>query len=124
MQNPHTEFEIRTTPLPLKVRLLFWLLLSVMSVFFAEVVCGSAITGVFSVWGVLVLLPLYGIHVLLLAALAWRNGTPTLTTLWSAGAILGLYEAYITKMLWHHTWGPLQWPVAGVSLYAFVTLVI
>jgi hypothetical protein len=38
--------------------------------------------------------------------------------------VLGLYEAYITKMLWHHTWGGPQWPLLGISFFAFLQLVI
>jgi hypothetical protein len=120
--NEWSSTEIPDTPL--KVRIYFWLMLSVFSVFYAEVISGSSVQGVLSFWGIAVLIPLYGLHVLLLGALAYRNGTPRLVTLWSAGAVLGLYEAYVTKMLWHHTWGPQQWPIAGISLFAFIQLVI
>lgn len=109
---------------PLSVRLTFWFVLSALSVFFAEVVAGSSPTGFFSVWGLVALIPLYGLQVLLLGALAYRNGPPRIVTLYAAGSVLGLYEAYVTKMLWHHTWSGPQWPIAGISGLAFLQLVL
>ncbi len=81
-------------------RWLFWLILSCLSVFFAEVVTGSHIFGVISIWGIIALLPLYGLHAIILAAICHRNGVPRLPVLVAAGAVFGLYEAYITKVIW------------------------
>lgn len=79
----------------------FWLVLSCLSVFFAEVVSCYAPTGVFSKWGAGVLIPLYGLHALILGAIMHRKGTPHVSALMAAGAVFGLYEAYITKELWN-----------------------
>jgi len=88
---------------PLRLKLLFWLILTVFSVFFAEVVSGSYPMPFTDAWGLFMVLPLYGLHLLVLAALV--KSRPRLTTLFLAGALFGMYEAYITKVLWSPTWG-------------------
>lgn len=102
--------------------LLFWLLLSAASVFFAEVISGASPFAFFTGWGLLVVLPLYGLHTLLLAALAYRHGAPRFATLFFAGLLFGLYEAYITKVLWAPPWFE-SVNIAGVDLLAFTMLV-
>lgn len=102
-------------------RWLFWLLLAVYSTFFAEVFAGSDMFPFFSVWGVLVVVPLYGLHTLILLTIIYRYGRPTLSTLVFAGGLFGLYEAYITKMLWRPTWE--AWvTVADVAVVEVVVL--
>jgi len=43
--------------------------------------------------------------------------------LYVAGALLGLYEAYVTKVLWAPTWGPTDGAVVG-GLHVFQTAVL
>lgn len=90
---------------------LFWLILSCLSVLFAEVVSGSHPWGVFSIWGIIAVLPLYGLHAIILMALSHRHGTPRISALVAAGAVFGLYEAYITKVIWNPTF-----PTPGIKL--------
>jgi hypothetical protein len=45
-----------------------------------------------------------------LAPLAFRRGAVRLTSLWLLGAIFGLYEVYVTKILWHPTWSQNDFP--------------
>ncbi len=86
-------------------RYLFWLILAAYSTFFAEVFAGSDMFPFFNLWGVLVVVPLYGLHTLILITLLYRyGGRPRFDTLVFAGMLFGLYEAYITKMLWRPSW--------------------
>lgn len=64
-------------------------------------------------WGLLYVLPLYGLHLLVLARIVLAAPRPMLPLLYVAGALLGLYEAWITKVLWSPTWGPTDGAVAG-----------
>jgi hypothetical protein len=89
---------------PLRVRLVFWALMGALSVVFAEVVACSTPFPFIHPWGVLVVVPLYSLHTLVLAPLVFRRRMVRLTSLWLAGAIFGLYEAYVTKVLWHPGW--------------------
>lgn len=90
---------------PMKHQLLFWLILACFSTFFAEVLSGSDMFPFFHAWGLLVVIPLYGLHILLLASLVYRSGQPRFSSLVFAGMIFGLYEAYLTKVLWDPPWG-------------------
>ncbi len=81
------------------VKAFFWLIVATYSVFFAEVLSGSFIFPFFNVWGYLVLLPLYGIHALLLFTLVVRWGNRSFESLFSVGLLFGLYEAFITKVI-------------------------
>jgi hypothetical protein len=49
-----------------------------------------------------------------------------LTSLWLAGAIFGLYEAYVTKVLWHPGWcqDEYPWVVGGVYIVHTALLVL
>jgi len=110
----------------LKVRLVFWALLGALSVVFAEVVACSTPFPFWDPWGVIVVVPLYSLHALVLAPLVFRRGAARLTSLWLAGAIFGLYEAYVTKILWHPTWcqDEYPWVVGGVYVVHTALLVL
>jgi hypothetical protein len=84
---------------------LFWLILAAISTFFAEVFSGSDMFPYFSAWGLLVVVPLYGLHIILLASLVHRADKPRFPSLVFAGMVFGLYEAYLTKVLWAPPWG-------------------
>ncbi len=113
------------TAIPLRTRLLFWLLLGALSVFFAEIVSGSSSYAFFTAWGLLAVLPLYGLHTLFLAWLVFRPYRPvTLPALFLAGALFGLYEAYITKVLWDPTWGSHGLNLGGLFVTQTAVLVL
>ena len=78
---------------------LFWLILAALSTFFAEVFSGSDMFPYFSAWGLVVVVPLYGLHTILLAHMVYRTDKPRFPSLVFAGMIFGLYEAYLTKVL-------------------------
>lgn len=104
------------------LKLLFWFILSAFSVFFAEVVSGSSPFPFFSpfdlsaLWGWFVLMPLYGLHTLVLASVVFNWGRPRFYAIFLAGVIFGLYEAYITKVLWGPPWGAPIVVVGGVAV--------
>jgi len=89
----------------LRTKLVFWLLLSVLSVALAEVTVASAPLAFVNPVEAAFLLTFYGSHLLVFAWLAFRCGWPSLAALWFAGVLFGLYEFYITKVLWSPPWG-------------------
>ncbi|MHB1463033.1 MAG: hypothetical protein ACYC1M_17205 [Armatimonadota bacterium] len=105
--------------------MLFCLILGCLSVYFAEVVSNYAPTGLFSLWGIGVLLPLYGLHAVILGSLVHRKGTPHVASVVAAGVIFGLYEAYITKELWNpsHPFDPSQ-VVLGIHVPTLLSVVL
>ena len=90
---------------PKKHQWLFWIILAAFSTFFAEVFSGSDMFPFFNAWGILVVVPLYGLHIILLASLVYRTDKPRFSSLVYAGMLFGLYEAYLTKVLWAPPWG-------------------
>ncbi len=91
--------------IPKKHQYLFWIILASFSTFFAEVFSGSDMFPFFNAWGILVVVPLYGLHIILLASLVYRSDRPRFSSLIYAGMLFGLYEAYLTKVLWAPPWG-------------------
>jgi len=72
------------------------LLLSLTSVFFAEVIAGSSKFPLYDFWGIIVVIPLYGLHTIILLYIIKRylkNRKVMFATLYFAGTIFGLYEA-------------------------------
>lgn len=106
---------------PQKHQWLFWIILAAFSTFFAEVFSGSDMFPFFSTWGILVVVPLYGLHIILLASLVFRTGKPRFSSLIYAGMLFGLYEAYLTKVLWAPPWGD---PVIIAGFAPVETLVL
>ena len=104
---------------------LFWLILGVFSAIFAELPSGSFPNIFTDPWGLLVVIPLYSLHILVLAPLVIRPGKRTnLFSLFMAGTIFGLYEAYITKVLWEPPWNPEAFRIGGVAVFSSIVLVL
>ncbi len=104
-------------------RIGFWVVLTAVSGLLVENGTSSSPWLFFTAWGLLFVLPLYGLHVLLLTRVVLSAPRPRLPLLYVAGALLGLYEAYVTKVLWSPTWGPADGPVIG-GLHVFQTAVL
>ena len=101
----------------------FWLILASLSALFGEVSIGATLYPFFTPWGLAVILPLYGLHTLVLGSLVYRFGKPRFETLYLAGVIFGLYEAYITKVIWNPTWeSPVQ--IGGIAILEFLVVVL
>ena len=107
-----------------KVKAFFWLILGSFSVFFAEVISGSEIFPFTKLTGWILIFPLYTLHTLVLWTAVFRYGRGWLYALFPAGALFGLYEAYITKVLWSPTWGGLPFYVGGVAVVETALLVL
>jgi len=100
---------------PLRVKLLFWLILGCFSTYLAEGVSGAGLFPFLHPWWILVCLPLYGLHLLVLAYVVYTYGRPRFPTLLLAGFIFGMYEAYMTKVVWRPDWGPSLLSVGGIA---------
>jgi hypothetical protein len=112
-------------PVRLPTKLFAWLILGTLSVFFAEIASGSSPFAFFDAWGLYAVLPLYTLHIVFLAFAAVRPGRRVrLTVLFCAGAVFGLYEAYITKVIWDPTWGDRGLAIGGVYLSQTAMLVL
>ena len=110
---------------PLRHKLAFWLLLGLFSAALAEVVSGSSPFVLFSAWGLLVTLPVYLLHAVFLAGVVYRySGSLRLGSLYLAGALFGLYEAYLTKVVWAPTWDPIPVTAGGVFVFETASLVL
>jgi hypothetical protein len=90
-------------------KITFWVLLGLLSTFFAEILIPSSLFPFFNLFGLVFTVPLYLLHFVILASLIYRFGKPTFPVLYSAGFIFGLYEAYATKVLWVPTWQTANW---------------
>lgn len=81
------------------------LLVTVLSIGLAEVTCASGPWGLVDPRGWILLVPVYGFETLLIATIVVRtNPRPTLLALWCTGVVMGLYEFYITHVLWDAPW--------------------
>ncbi len=106
-------------------KLAFWLLIGMISVMFVEVPAGSTMFPFWTLWGMLVVLPLYLLHSVFLVAVVFRFGRPNFWTLYAAGTLYGMYEAYITKVLWisFRPEGPFV-TVGGIAIFETILLVL
>jgi hypothetical protein len=106
-------------------KLAFWLIAGILSVVFVEVPAGSTMFPFFTVWGLLVVWPLYLLHSVFLASVVFRLGKPNFWPLYAAGMLYGMYEAYITKVLWvsFRPEGPFV-SVGGIALFETIILVL
>lgn len=109
---------------PLHLKIFCWIILTVLSAVLAEVPATSMPDLLINPWGLCVTTPLYGLHILFFATLVYRYGRPTFFSLFFAGALFGLYEAYLTKMLWAPTWNPKPISLGGVAVIETIILTL
>ena len=107
-----------------RMKLFFWFILGSLSVLFAEVVSGSQIYAFFVPVNWLMVFPLYALHTLALWTLVFRYGRGRFYALFPAGAIFGLYEAYITKVIWSPPWNENPVRFGGVAVVETMLLVL
>lgn len=102
------------------------LLIGCLSMFFAEVVAGSSLIWIIDPWSLIVTFPLYLAHLLFFLNLAMRTKRTSIPHLYLWGVLFGLYEAWVTKVLW---WGypgsdgPILGLVGGIAILEFLVLV-
>jgi hypothetical protein len=87
-----------------RTKIIFWILLGLSSTYFAEVTVGNLLFPFFTPFSLLLAVPLYALHILVLSAYVVRGREVNLRALFFAGMLFGLYEAYITKIIWAPTW--------------------
>jgi hypothetical protein len=75
-------------------------LFGILSVISAEVFSSSSPLWMYDLWGLLVVLPLYWGHGLLLLNAALYFKRSSITHLYLFGIIYGLYESWMTKVIW------------------------
>ncbi len=95
--------------------------------FFAEVIAGSFPLWFLDPWGILVTFPLYLIHALFFLNLAFRTERTTLPQLYLWGVLFGLYESWITKVVFLGYPGeaaPILPVVAGIAWWEFFSVVL
>lgn len=109
---------------PRRIRYHFWVVLGVLSTVIPEVIAGSDLYPFFQITDYLLLIPLYSLHCIILWYTVWRNGKPRLYNLFPAGAIFGLYEAYLTKVIWNPTWAAAPLKVGGIAVVETLVLVL
>ncbi len=106
------------------VRMLFWISLAVFSTFFAEVTAASAPLVFIKPDGWLITVIVYGLHILVLAPIIIRkNRVASWQALYLTGMLFGLYEAYMTKVLWAPPWNSEALQLGGVAVVDFIMLV-
>jgi hypothetical protein len=108
---------------PFRHKLLFWVILGAFSMFFAEVVSGATMIP-FNPWALIVTTPLYTLHLLILAFLVFHYGKASFYALYSAGTLFGMYEAYMTKVLWNPSWGKAMFTLGGIAVFESILLVL
>lgn len=106
-------------------KLIFWLIAGMLSVVCVEVPAGSTMFPFFTIWGVLVVWPLYLLHSVFFAAIVFRFGKPGFWPLYAAGMLYGMYEAYITKVVWtsFRPQGPF-FSIGGIAVFETIICVL
>jgi hypothetical protein len=106
-------------------RWIFFLLIGVLSMLYAELFSGASHMWYLDGWSLLVTFPLYLAHVLFFLNLAFSTGKTSLTHLYLWGILFGLYESWITQVLWmgYNAQGPLIGTVLGIGIGEFLALV-
>lgn len=109
----------------IREKLLFWILLGLLSTYFAESVAGSTLFPFTTLIGLFFVFPVYFLHIVVLATILCWRGVPRFCTLYAGGMLFGMYESYMTKVLWisNSPQGPLV-RLAGISVLDFLALVL
>jgi hypothetical protein len=105
-------------------RLVFFIILGFLSTFFAEVLSGSGPDFLLTGFGYFGIYPIYALHIILVSSLViGRNKPFSLRTLFFASLLFGMYEAFITKVLWIPPWAPNAWRIGGIAVVEVIMLV-
>ncbi len=84
----------------IKSRIFQIILIGLLSIFYAEVCSGSYPLWFMEEWGLTITFPLYWAHILFFITLAFMTKRTKLRDLYLWGVLFGLYEAWITKVVW------------------------
>ncbi|UZN23683.1 hypothetical protein GM182_07490 [bacterium 3DAC] len=114
-------FDSNNSSIPKYVRYYFWFMLTILSIFFAEVISASTPYAFLKFSDFITLSLIYGLHILVLGGIVYAYGEPSFKTLYPAGVLFGLYEAYITKVLFHPWWHAAL-NIGGISVFEVLTI--
>lgn len=113
---------------PFAIKLVFWFILGALSSVVAEVVAASDPYPFFRAWGWSMTIPVYTLHILVLSFFLFGIGKRkvTLPSLFLAGMIFSMYEAYISKVIWNPTFGQdtMALKVGGLAVLQTAILVL
>ena len=113
-------------PVESYVKLVLYLLIGTLSVYFTEVFAGSSPLWFIDAWGILMVFPLYLMHIIFFLNIAIRIKRTSVSHLYLFGVIFGLYESWITKVLWTGYPGagaPIMGTFCGIAILEFSVLV-
>jgi hypothetical protein len=102
------------------------LLIGFLSVLFAEIFSGASQIWFIDPFAILIMFPLYLLHVLVLFCIALKVKKASIPELYLFGIIFGLYESWITKVLWSGyigSAGPSMGTFLGIATIEFPVLV-
>jgi hypothetical protein len=102
------------------------LILGFFSFVFPEVFAGSSPIYILEFWVYIVTFPLYLIHFLLLISLAIKFNRTSLKNLYLWGIVFGLYETWITKVIWagYGDDGFALGSIAGFGIHETIVLIL
>jgi hypothetical protein len=100
----------------------FWLLLGLTSTAFAEVLFPTTAFDLATM--ALFAVPIYLLHSVVLAGVVYQADRVSYPTLYLAGVLLGLYEAYVTKVVWAPLGDRPFVDLGGVFVFETVGLVL
>lgn len=96
------------------------LLVGLIVVICAEVFSGASVgMGLWSPWTVLVTFWLYFAHFFFFTSVAVYTGRTSLTSLYLWGVLYGLYEGWITKVIWHGYGGDGHFAMGSIGPFGF-----
>ncbi len=104
-------------------------LLGSLSMFFAEVYSGSSPLWFLEAWGWIITFPLYMSHILFFLNIAIKTKRTTIGHLYLFGALFGLYEGLVTRVLWFgypNSEGPIFGTIGGlggIATLEYLTLI-
>ncbi len=97
-----------------KIKILWYLLLSALGVFHAEVLSWSQPTVLYNPAMFAFVTPVYAVHYILFGDLMGRYRDKK-AVLYIFGCLTGMYETFITKVYWSPPWNPEAASVLGVA---------
>jgi hypothetical protein len=96
------------------------LLIGLVVLICAEVFSGASLRmGLWHSWTLLVTYWLYFAHFFFFTTLAVRTGRTSLSSLYLWGVLFGLYESWITKVIWHGYGGDGKFVLGAIGPYGF-----
>jgi hypothetical protein len=119
------EQEINSEKKPAEGTLYPILLIGLLSLLFGELFAGSTHIWFLDPWSIIVVIPLYLIHLLFFLKLAIKYKKTSPVHLYLFGTLFGMYESWLTQVLWfgYTNQAPMNGTIAGIAIGEFLVLV-